>query len=123
MGFRVLGVGERVCALERTALKDSAAEHGMPAGDPLLIRAAQGDRTEMRTRGELVTDQERQDRVLAAAESDRVADDRVEDRLLLGRRRRDDLEDLAERRLSFERLLRFVEQAHVLDRDDRLIRE
>ena len=49
--------------------------------------------------------------------------DRVEYRLHIGRRTADDPQDLARRRLLLERLLRLVEQAHVLDRDHRLVGE
>src|SRR5262245_56552265 len=48
---------------------------------------------------------------------------RIEHRLHIGRRTRYDPENLAGRRLTVERLLRFVEQAHVLNRDDRLVGE
>ena len=43
--------------------------------------------------------------------------------LHVGRRARDHAQDLADRRLLVERLLRLVEQAHVVDRDRRLPRE
>ena len=46
--------------------------------------------------------------------------DRVEHRLNVGGRARDDAQDLARRRLLLERLVRLVEQPDVLDRDDRL---
>ncbi|HTJ28301.1 MAG TPA: hypothetical protein VMA36_19240, partial [Candidatus Limnocylindria bacterium] len=59
----------------------------------------------------------------ASADRDRVADDRVEDRLDVGGRARDDLEDLRRGGLLFERFLRLVEQARVVDRDHRLVGE
>ena len=49
--------------------------------------------------------------------------DRLEHRLHVGRRARDHAQDFADRRLLLERFLRFVEQAHVLDRDRRLVGE
>ena len=49
--------------------------------------------------------------------------DRLEHRLHVGRRARNDAQDLADRRLLLERLLRLLEQAHVLDRDDGLVGE
>ena len=52
-----------------------------------------------------------------------VLDDGVEDRLDVGRRARDDPQDLGRRRLLLQRLFRLVEQPHVLDGDDRLVGE
>src|SRR5262245_41193064 len=52
-----------------------------------------------------------------------LLENRVEDRLQVARRAADDLEDLRSRGLTLERLLRFVEQPHVLDRDRRLVGE
>src|SRR5690242_10004168 len=49
--------------------------------------------------------------------------DRVERRLDVRRRVADDLEDVCRRRLALERLLGFVEEAHILDRNDRLVGE
>ena len=64
------------------------------------------------------------------AESARVLDDRVEDRLLVGRRARDHAQDLAGRRLLLQRLgevgvlgLQLGEQPRVLDGDGRLVGE
>ncbi len=57
------------------------------------------------------------------AEAYRVLDDRVEDRLGVGRRARDDPEDRARDGLPLQRLLRLVEQPHVLDGDDGLVGE
>jgi hypothetical protein len=53
----------------------------------------------------------------------RALHDRLEDRLRVGRRPGDDAQDLARRGLPLERLLGLIEQAHVLDRDNRLARE
>ncbi len=65
-----------------------------------------------------------------AAQAHRAGDDRVENRLHVGRRARDDAQDLARRRLLFQglgevRVARFqlLEQAHVLDGDHRLVGE
>ena len=64
---------------------------------------------------------EEEDRgVLCAAIARRVPRDRIDDGLLIGGRVRYDAEDLSERSLPLERLLRLVEQPHILDRDDRL---
>ena len=52
-----------------------------------------------------------------------LAQDLVEHRLRVGDRAADHLQDLAGRRLLLERLLRLVEQPHVLDRDHRLVGE
>ncbi len=67
---------------------------------------------------------------LGAAQLDRALRDDVEDRLKIGRRAADHLEDLARRRLLLQRLAEVVvarsqlrEQAHVLDGDHRLVRE
>src|SRR5437016_3609843 len=67
-------------------------------------------------------------RRIAIAESPGVPRDRVEDRLDIGLRSADDAQDLTCRRLLFQRLcqvviprLQFLEQADVLDGDDRLV--
>src|SRR5204862_7155679 len=52
-----------------------------------------------------------------------VADDDVEHATQIERGARDHLEHLCGGGLALERLLRLVEQAHVLDRDRRLVRE
>ena len=57
------------------------------------------------------------DQALAAVE------DLLEHRLGIGHRAADDLQHLGGGGLLFERLLRLVEQAHVLDRDHRLVGE
>ncbi len=49
--------------------------------------------------------------------------DRIEHRFHIARRARDNTQDLADRRLLLERLLGLVEQAHVLDRNHRLVGE
>ena len=66
----------------------------------------------------------------AAAESDSVAHDRLEHRLHVGRRGADHAKDRGRRRLLLQCLgqlagarLHLVEQAHVLDRDHRLVGE
>ena len=53
----------------------------------------------------------------------RAARDRFEDRLHVPRRAGDHLQDLGRRGLPLERLLRLVEQPHVLDREHRLVGE
>ena len=63
----------------------------------------------------------RRDRRVAQARG--ALGDRVEHRLHVGRRARDHAQDLADRRLLVERVLRLVEEAHVVDRDRRLARE
>ena len=57
------------------------------------------------------------------AQPQRALGDRVEHRLHVGRRARDHAQDLADRRLLLERFLGLVEQAHVFDRDRRLVGE
>ena len=52
-----------------------------------------------------------------------LSHDRVEHRLGVGHRAADHAQDLGRRRLLLERLLGLVEQAHVLDRDHRLVGE
>ena len=68
----------------------------------------------------VVAERAREHRV---AQRDGVAHDGVKHRLNVGRRAANDLENLGGRRLPLERLLRLVEQAHVLDRDHRLAGE
>src|SRR5262249_35745234 len=63
------------------------------------------------------------DRVVRAAQTRGVLDDGVEYGPDVGRRPRDDAQDLGGRRLLLERLLDLFEQARVLDRDDRLVGE
>ena len=60
---------------------------------------------------------------LAAEQAPAALDDRVEHRLRVGDRAADDAQDLGGRGLPLERLLGLVEQAHVLDRDHRLVGE
>ena len=67
---------------------------------------------------------------LAATQPHRAFSDRVEHRLDVSRRARDDPQNIAGRRLVLERLgqfartrLHLVEQPHVLDRDHRLVGE
>src|SRR5438034_2363961 len=62
-------------------------------------------------------------RVVGCTEAERALGDRVEDRLLVGRRARDRTQDGGERGLSIERRLRLVEEAHVLDGQRGLFRE
>src|SRR5262245_14379853 len=66
----------------------------------------------------------------AVAEGDRIPNYGLEHGLHVGGRTADDLEDFARRRLLFQRLtqisvsrLKFLEQTHVLDRDDCLVGE
>src|SRR5262245_9693282 len=61
--------------------------------------------------------------VIGAAKPGRSLGNRIKDGLQIGRRTGYDTQDLARGSLPFQRLLRLVEQAHVFDRDDRLIRE
>ena len=62
-------------------------------------------------------------RILGCAEARRALGDRFEYGLDVRWRARDDAKDLAHRGLPVERLLRLVEQTHVLDGDDGLRRE
>src|SRR5262249_7374794 len=59
----------------------------------------------------------------SATEAARVRHDRVKNRLHISRRARDHPKDLARGRLLLQRLLRLVEQPHVLDRNGRLVGE
>src|SRR5712692_3976964 len=61
--------------------------------------------------------------VIGMRQSNRVADDGIEDGPDRERRAAHDAEDVGERGLSLERLLRLVEEAYVLDRDRCLVRE
>ena len=61
--------------------------------------------------------------VLRAAVADGIRGDRVEHRLNVRGRPGDRAEDLGGGSLSLERLLGLIEQAHILDRDHRLVRE
>ena len=65
----------------------------------------------------------RNDAHLGVTQLFRAFADDVEYRLNVRWRARDDAQDLADCRLLIQRLLRFVEQAHVLDGDRRLLRE
>ncbi len=60
---------------------------------------------------------------LRIAQFPRALGDRVEHGLHIGRRARDDLQHFRRRRLLFQRLLGFVEQSNVLDRERRLVGE
>src|SRR5262245_46101943 len=58
---------------------------------------------------------------LRCAKLDRAGDDRIEDRLHVGRRGRDDPQNFARGRLLLKRLLRLVEQPNVFNGNDRLV--
>ena len=60
---------------------------------------------------------------LSAHQGQRLVEDRREDRLEVGRGARDHPQDVSRGRLLLECLFRLVEQADVLDRDDRLVGE
>jgi hypothetical protein len=57
------------------------------------------------------------------AQPHRVLDDRIEDRLDAGRRRRDYAQNLARRREVAIASLQLLEQSNVLNGNDRLVRE
>jgi len=61
--------------------------------------------------------------VVSGAETHRLLDHRGEHALEVERGAVDRVKDLADRGLPLERLVRLVEQTHVLDRDRRLVRE
>ena len=72
---------------------------------------------------EIGTAHEKYGRVLGGSESRRALGDCVKDRLRVRRRGGDDAQDVRDRSLLLERLLRLVEEPSVLDRDPRLIGE
>ena len=53
----------------------------------------------------------------------RTLGDRIKNRLNIRRRAGNDAQDFARRRLLLQRLFEFVEQPHILDRDDGLVGE
>ena len=60
-------------------------------------------------------------RVDGIAQSGGALHDRVKDRLHVRRRARNDAENVRCRRLLLQRLLRLIEQPHILDGDDGLV--
>ena len=74
-------------------------------------------------RNQFVATQDDHGGVARAAEPGRTLCDRLEDRDVIDGRLRDRAEDLADRSLSLQGLLRLVDETHVLDRDDGLVGE
>ena len=70
-----------------------------------------------------LTVESRNEAVGRTAQPHGLVGDGIEDRLNIGRRLADHAQELGGRRLLLERLLRVVEQPHVLDRDDGLVGE
>jgi len=71
----------------------------------------------------LVAMGEKQPAEVRVAQANRLLEDRLEYRLNVRRRSGNHAQDIGRGRLPFQRFLRLVEQAHVLDRDDRLVGE
>src|SRR5262245_53526186 len=67
--------------------------------------------------------EEKQPGPLSVAEASGVIEDRLEHRLNIGRRAGNHAEDLAGRRKVAIAGLQLLEQAYILDRNDRLVRE
>ena len=111
-----VGYGERAALDERTPIHRLAI-------DWIRKGSRYRDRSGVSRESELAACREHDDGVLSRAELRGALRDRVEHRLDLGRRGRDDPEDLADRGLPFEGILRLGDKARVLDRDRRLIGE
>src|SRR5262245_35566949 len=107
-------------------------EHGS-AGYPISVEglsvteAKSAERPGMRT-GYSVAVAKKDRRVQCFAQTGGISDDRVQNRLKIARRFADDAQDLRGRRLLLQRLgkiararLHLVEQAHIFDRNDRLV--
>src|SRR5207253_1105682 len=93
-----------------------------------LIAGLRGQCAVVGYESECVTVDAADDRVSRTAEPGRIGGDRVEHRLHVRGRSRNDPKDLTHRRLLLERFAKFaiarfefLEQANVLDRDDRLV--
>ena len=118
VAFGVLYVGD----VDGHAVEDRA-RRWQPATEGLVRRRHEPDRAIVGVHRDPALLRHDEHRVLGPAEAPRAARDDVEHGLKILGRSRHDGEDLADRRLPFQRLLRLVEQAHVLDRDDSLVRE
>jgi len=121
----VLRVLLNVGALRRRARHDGPADHAAPGGAQRkqaprdLFRLGlqglhAGAPDQLSVKG---VDQP----LVPAAEASRIQRDRIEHRLQIGLRAAYDVENLPGRGLALERLARLVEQAHVVDRNDRLM--
>src|SRR5215471_13311679 len=123
----ILRVRVDVCDVLDGATEDCTGRRAAPAGrhgitaphglDPLGRESVMGHEVEQ------LSIEPKEVAELGRAESARARDDRIEDRLNVRRRARDDLQYLASRRLPVERVLRLVEQSDVLDGDNGLVGE
>ena len=126
-GLRIGIVSLDVADPDRGGAQDRLAQMP-PPGDrrrELLaqLRIRGFARGRIRRELELVAGAARNQRSAPCQKLARAGRNRVEHRLHVGRRARDDPQDLGSRCLALERFLRFVKQAHVLDRDHRLVGE
>src|SRR6185295_19640175 len=115
LGFRL-----KVGNVDRSTL-----EHTLVANRASVERSAHHAagwyRTEMGYRDHLVTLNHSNHRVIGSAHLSSPLGNRIEHRLDLGRRTRDDLKNLARRCLLLQRFLELLKQPGILDRDNRLI--
>ena len=122
----VLGVGQDIMNVDRAPLEGGARRAGMASGSngiPLDECSEFGGGVVRGHGSQKLTVEAEDERAFGRAQPDRVLGQRLEDRLEIERGAADHLEQLAGRRLPLERLLGLVEQAHVLDRDHRLVGE
>ncbi len=129
----VVGIGQHVLDLNRPALEHRPAHDAPAAGAKGVLRdeALELGRDVARGRQPLqLAIEPVDDAGFGTAEPGRVLDERLEDGLEIERRATDDLQDFAGGGLLLQRVgqvpvpgLELLEQAHVLDGDDRLVGE
>src|SRR4030095_5567453 len=123
----VLPVELDIGRVDYTALKDSASHNRCPAGRgwkyAMCDIKGRGRKVVCRDEVEQLTIETGEGAEDSIAQPRSAFDDGIEDRLDVGLRLADDTQDLARGRLLPQRLLRLVEQAHVLDGNDRLVGE
>src|SRR5262249_52093735 len=113
------GLCREVVKMDRLAVGNrSARRRAAIEGDPFVEPR---ERPMVSHEPQDVALDEADERVICPADARSILSDRVEHGLDIRERTRDYAQDLARRSLPIERLLRLVEEAHVLDGDDSLV--
>ena len=121
----VLGVDERndVLDMQQPALEERTPADRRAAQRQLVLACRGRARSSAIARSLSPGDEQPHAAAFRLAEQPGALGDGVQHRLHVGRRSADHLQHLGRRGLPLERLLGLVEQAHVLDRDHRLVGE
>ncbi len=122
----ILGVDERQYVFDMDAppfQERPAADRGLAHGQHIVVRIGSVGGPIARHRAQLRADDEPDPAAFGTTQLAGAFGKGVEHRLHVGRRTADDFQDFGSRGLALQRLLRLVEQAHVLDRDHGLVGE